>query len=188
MHHSVVDVSLTLTAEYVINQTCQFPASVHFVRVCTLRSVPEDLRRAQSSGECPGSNTTFCRGLFCGGRVETDGARLDDVVLLSRGRIKDGGGIDLLSLLPSGRASFGGGRVGEALGVVWSSSSLGSWLEFDRLSEEVMTGSSGLGMGINPRKVEGTKRREEDEMDSLRFNSDMLIFQCRYSRKLAPAW
>ena len=47
----------------------------------TRKSVPEDFRRAQSSGEWPGARTTFCRGRVWGGRVDTDRLKDEEVVL-----------------------------------------------------------------------------------------------------------
>jgi hypothetical protein len=76
----------------------------------------EDLRRAQSRGEWPGANTTFCRGLWRGGSVDTDRPR-DDVVP-GRGRtVVRGGGISEDVAFPATMT----GTVGLAFGVVGSS-------------------------------------------------------------------
>ena len=62
----------------------------------TRRSVPEDLRRAQSRGEWPGARITFCLGRFLGGRVDIEGANVDVVVVL--GRVLEGGGIIIVGM------------------------------------------------------------------------------------------
>lgn len=77
--------------------------------------MPEDLRRAQSSGEWPGARTTFCRGRLVGGKVDIEGASAEDAVLFRRGRVMVGGGI-------KDDACFG--VTGAALGVVGSSFSV----------------------------------------------------------------
>jgi len=62
-------------------------------RARTRRSFPEDLRRAQSSGEWPGARMTFCRGRRVGGSVDIDGA--SDEIEVAPGRtVEVGGGIN----------------------------------------------------------------------------------------------
>jgi hypothetical protein len=75
----------------------------------------EDLRRAQSRGEWPGANTTFCRGRWRGGRVDIDGAR-EDVVGSGRTVVRGGGINEEEAFRPVMT-----GMAGLAFGVVGSS-------------------------------------------------------------------
>ena len=91
----------------------------------TRRSVPDDLRRAQSRGEWPGARTTFCLGRALGGSIGAEG---DSVLLFMRIRVVEGGSISEFTRGVTGSASrvtsslgTAGGRTVGALGVFWSS-------------------------------------------------------------------
>jgi hypothetical protein len=90
------------------------------VKEDTRRSTPDDLRRAQSSGEWPGANTTFCRGRFRGASVELDGIKVEELVSFVRRRVTEGGGdIRDLVLSPADETSIATeGKIVGTFGVV----------------------------------------------------------------------